>query len=188
MPEEPFVEAELNTTESVRHRAAGELPSDADNTADDTDAVHPLIAKIAYGHALLVDLYSEFETFCDRMADGQCSGCAGERDDEKHSCEDDLSRLLSRFLDTAATHVRNEHELIGLHRVDPLYTHALKEHVLSHDLLINDLSAYVMDCGKVPTEEVVASVLWILKYWIECHMATHDRTLFEIATGTTTAS
>lgn len=177
------METELIEPELVSYRSCKYAISDAGNYGSAVGEDATLISRIAYGHALLVEIYGEFEGFCNNLTAAQCNGCA-----KGHDCEGRFNDLFSRFINTAAAHVNNERELIDQHRMNPKFTRALEAHLLSHELLINDLNSYLMDCGRVPIADLVYAASCILKYWIECHMSAHDKLLLDIVSGATSAS
>lgn len=60
-----------------------------------------------------------------------------------------------------------------------------RRYQLAHDQLINDLSAHVMDWGRMAPGDILSATSALLKYWNEAHFAIHDELLIAAATNST---
>jgi hemerythrin len=137
-----------------------------------------LVESILYGHELLAEFHSEIQAFCP-IAKDDCPEGGG----DGANCRPRANVILVRLLSFAIEHIRNEETLIQLHQCDSVHGRALSEHSIAHDMIINDLSAFVMECKRAKVSDVVHAVLSMLDHWFQGHFLTHDKLLLEIASA-----
>ncbi len=89
---------------------------------------------------------------------------------------------LTQVLNLATSQIDVERRVIATLRTQRRLEAAMIDHQAAHDQILNDLSAYVMDCSFVPSCDLVRSSLATLRYWIDSHFAFHDAMLIEPST------
>lgn len=136
------------------------------------------IQRMNAARAFRVAIDAELNALCDDPHPATCDTCT-----RGESCERRLSTLLTSMLNAATEQVREETALMTRYRADPRHAPAIAAHLDSHEQLIDDLSAYVMDWGCRPMGEVQAEASALLKYWNEVHFALHDQPLMALVTG-----
>lgn len=173
----PTVEQD-RSEERGGHRRQPENETAGRSLSRSATAPAALAAQIRDAHAFRLAIAGELNTVCVRPDDMQCSGCA-----MAAGCDRMLSSLTIKLLNAVVEQVRDELALINQYRHDPRHGRALAEHVASHAKLINDLSAYVMDWGRILPGDLINVTVALLKYWNDTHFRFHDEALLDIATG-----
>ncbi len=139
------------------------------------------VERMRAAHAFRVAVQAELDALCVDPKRMPCASCT-----LSDSCNRILSSLLIRTLNAATEQVREEKLLLARIRHDARYARTLGAHQFAHDQLINDLSAHVMDWGRLAPGDVVAATSALLKYWNEAHFAMHDELLMSAVRGNAT--
>lgn len=173
----PIVEQD-RSQERHHHRCSQEDAAIGRSSPKAASRPAALVAQVRQGHAFRIAITDELNALCVRPNDMQCNACA-----MTASCDRMLSSLMIKLLNAAVEQVGEELALINQYRHDPRHGRALAEHVASHAKLINDLSAYVMDWGRILPGDLIGTTAALLKYWDDAHFRFHDEALLEIAAG-----
>lgn len=160
----------------LHHLPVG-MPAAWPETATPT-AVSMLVAEMASGHEALAGLFEEFSVYCPNVAEDCCRQCDADR-----RCRDRLSAIFIRYLEVATALTCAERKIIMVFHEDPRYREAFDQHLFLHDMMINDISDYVMACDRGPMDVMINAALSTLVLWLKGPMMAHDKVLLEIALG-----
>lgn len=136
------------------------------------------LERMRAARAFRADIEAGLKALCVDSPPAPCKSCS-----LAESCNRMLSTLLTHLLNAAVEQVREENVLIARYRADPRQARDLAAHLAAHDRLLNELSAHVMDWGRLPPGNVRAATSALLAQWNKAHTAMHDEPLMALAAG-----
>lgn len=131
--------------------------------------------RVCEGQELLRAFKEELANLCTGQED-HCPPCP-----RLDACNELVTSVVTRLLNAATDLVHEEQAFMNLHRANEQRRRHFAEHAASHEMMINDLSSYAMDCGRLPPSDLIAATTLLLKYWTESHAAYHDAVLCDMA-------
>lgn len=136
------------------------------------------VRQMKDGQDLLRAFEKELGALCTVDAAVVCTACP-----RIDACHEMVTSVVTRLLNAATDQVRDEQAYMNASPEKTRHRRHFAEHKASHDLILNDLGSYAMDCGRLPPADLIDATSLLLKYWTVAHADFHDATLCRIAVG-----